>query len=636
MLLKDQPIRKKLMRVIILISGSVLLVTCSAFFFYEYYSFRQKTIQTLSTTGKIIAANSTAALAFANPDDAKEILSALAAEQHIVAASLYDKDGKLFALYPATSSLTNFPAKPEKRGYEFKGSFIDGFAPVIQNNNLLGTLYLKSDLQAMYERFKLYSILTIFVIGLSFLLAYFLSSILQKRISEPITVLAETAKAISEKGDYSVRATKLGEDELGLLTDAFNNMLSQIQQQNYKLNEFNKSLEQKVIERTIDLEFVNKELIESEAQIQSVFNSAPDAVIVIDSDSNVVRWNAQAEIIFGWKADEIIGNPLQNFIIPEKYRERHLNGMKHFFKTGEGPVLNKTIELEALNKSGAEFACALSIAPTQLKGKYLFIAFARDITKSKKAESELKQKSLELSRSNADLEQFAYVASHDLQEPLRTITSYVQLLGKRYKDKLDQDANDFINFAIDGSNRMRNLINSLLEYSRVNRIKPFEHIDMNDLLKDVLQNLANSIKESNANIVADDLPTVYGDLVLIDQLFQNLIGNAIKYKGEKSPEIHVSWKRENGDYLFSIKDNGIGIPKEYSDKIFVIFQRLHGKDKYQGTGIGLAICKKIVERHGGKIWVESEPGKGSTFYFTIKANLKTTKNMEENTKALIA
>lgn len=233
-------------------------------------------------------------------------------------------------------------------------------------------------------------------------------------------------------------------------------------------------------------------------------------------------------------------------------------------------------------------------------------------------EVQLKKNEEELKNSNKELEQFAYVASHDLQEPLRMITSYVQLLAKRYHNQLDEDANEFISYAVDGSNRMRILINSLLEYSRVNRVVPFEKVDLNILLQDVLQDLKDQISENKAEVKINPLATVYGDAVLLSQLFQNLIGNAIKFKSQKKPKITITCKDENKEYLFSVKDNGIGINIDYQEKIFIIFQRLHSKEKYPGTGIGLSICKKIVERHNGKIWLESEIGKGSTFYFTIQ------------------
>lgn len=233
-------------------------------------------------------------------------------------------------------------------------------------------------------------------------------------------------------------------------------------------------------------------------------------------------------------------------------------------------------------------------------------------------EEKLKTKTEELAVSNAELEKFAYVASHDLQEPLRTITSYLQLLQSRYKDKLDNDANDFIAFAVDGSKRMRTLIKSILEYSRINRVKPFEPVDCNKLLNDVLQDISSVVKETNTTVSYKELPIIKADEVLLSELFQNLIGNAIKFVNGKPPAIKISVEKMEDHYLFSVADNGIGFEQKYAGKIFEIFQRLHSIDKYPGTGMGLAICKKIVERHGGKIWVESELGKGSTFHFTVK------------------
>jgi PAS domain S-box-containing protein len=395
--------------------------------------------------------------------------------------------------------------------------------------------------------------------------------------------------------------------------------------------------EEELKQKTMELELSNKELKNSEQQIQLIFDRAPDAVIVINHESTILKWNHKAEKLFGWDESDIIGKHLYEYIIPERYRERHKAGMKHYLETGEGPVLNKDIEIEAINKKGNEFSVLLSISPVDINDEKLFIGFVRDITEKKKNELLIAQKSLELERSNKDLEQFAYVASHDLQEPLRMVNSYLTLLSKRYKDKLDKDANDFIYYAVDGSNRMRTLILSLLDYSRVNRVRPLEDINLNALLKEVLNDLKNQIEENKAVITIEPLPDIYGDKVLIGQLFQNLISNAVKFKGERNPEILISGKRNNGEYLFSIKDNGIGIQKENADKLFVIFQRLNTKEEYPGTGIGLAICKKIVEKHGGKIWFESEFGKGTTFYFTIKAKEEKQENVitEEQKNTLV-
>ena len=223
-----------------------------------------------------------------------------------------------------------------------------------------------------------------------------------------------------------------------------------------------------------------------------------------------------------------------------------------------------------------------------------------------------------MARSNADLEQFAYVASHDLQEPLRMISSYSGLLSQRYKDKLDTDAADFLGYITDGASRMQRLIQDLLAYSRAgSEDSDLVLVDCEEVLARVGSNLRLTIQESNAEVSHDPLPSVHGNFTQLCQLFQNLIGNAVKFRGDQPPQIHVGVESQGDHWLFSVRDNGIGISLQYKERIFTIFQRLHTKEEYPGTGIGLAICKKIVEKHGGNIYVESETGKGSTFYFTL-------------------
>jgi PAS domain S-box-containing protein len=265
------------------------------------------------------------------------------------------------------------------------------------------------------------------------------------------------------------------------------------------------------------------------------------------------------------------------------------------------------------------------------------VTVIRDITRSKQFEKERekllnlvmetneKQAQLneELKRSNNDLQEFAYVASHDLQEPLRMVASYVQLLARRYRGKLDKDADEFINYAVEGAKRMQQLISDLLQWSRLGtRGKPFEETNLEDVFNRATANLKVAIDETNAKITRSFLPTLFCDDVQLSQLFQNLIHNSIKYRSDKTPEIQISVTKKNKFYEFAFSDNGIGIDPRYKERIFVIFQRLHTREEYKGTGIGLALCKKIVERHGGKIWVESQPGQGSTFYFTIPDGLE--------------
>jgi PAS domain S-box-containing protein len=236
----------------------------------------------------------------------------------------------------------------------------------------------------------------------------------------------------------------------------------------------------------------------------------------------------------------------------------------------------------------------------------------------RRTEIELEQRIADLARSNAELEQFAYVASHDLQEPLRMVSSYNQLLARRYKGKLDADADEFIGYTVEGATRMQRLINDLLAYSRVGtRARDFGEVDLQKVLAATLQNLERAVADENATVTHDPLPTVIGDEGQLGQVLQNLVSNALKFHGSDAPRIHVGVKREADANVLFVKDNGIGIDPQYFDRIFIIFQRLHPREKYPGTGIGLAICKKIVERHAGRIWVESPPGEGTTVFFSI-------------------
>jgi PAS domain S-box-containing protein len=356
----------------------------------------------------------------------------------------------------------------------------------------------------------------------------------------------------------------------------------------------------------------------SEAKFAGIFSISADAIVSVDESQRITFYNLGAEQIFGYTGEEALGQRLE-ILIPHAFRPRHEAQVREF---GVGPVparrMGERGQITGLRKNGEVFPADASISKIEVDGKRIYTAVLRDVTERKRAEEALARQAEELARSNAELEQFAYVASHDLQEPLRMVASYTQLLARRYRGKLDEDADEFIGYAVDGVTRMQALINDLLAYSRVGtRGIATEAVDAEAVLRRVLSTLGPAMEDADAIVTHDPLPTVTVDAVQLGQIFQNVIGNAVKFRGAEAPRVHVGAARAEGEWVVSVSDNGIGIGPEYRDRIFIIFQRLHSRAEYPGTGIGLAICKKIVERHGGRIWLESEPGAGTTFFFTI-------------------
>ncbi|MCM2315765.1 MAG: PAS domain S-box protein, partial [Thermoanaerobaculia bacterium] len=361
-------------------------------------------------------------------------------------------------------------------------------------------------------------------------------------------------------------------------------------------------------------------LAHMESRYRGLLEAAPDAMVVVDQQGEIVLLNVQAEKQFGYHRDELVGQQVKN-IIPEGFAERLVSDALRSAADALAQQIGTGIELTGLRKNGSEFPIELMLSPLESADGTLVTAAIRDITRRKTAEAHLLRKVDELYRSNEELQQFAYIASHDLQEPLRMVASYTQLLSKRYKGRLDADADDFIAFAVDGASRMQRLIQDLLTYSRVGT-KGTELVETSgeESLQQALLNLRGAIEEGGAIVTHDPLPLVLADEMQLTQLFQNLLGNAIKYQGEGVPKIHVSAaSNDDGRWDFSVRDNGLGIDPQYFDRIFGMFQRLHKREDYAGTGIGLAICKKIVERHGGRISIESRPGQGSTFHFSLAA-----------------
>ncbi|WP_424354998.1 PAS domain-containing sensor histidine kinase [Methanobacterium sp. MBAC-LM] len=365
----------------------------------------------------------------------------------------------------------------------------------------------------------------------------------------------------------------------------------------------------------IELEMQNEELRHSRVELEKLhekyydlYNFAPVGYFTFDATSAITEVNNTGAQLLGFDKNDLIKTLFRWYISP-KYSNKFVSHRKQAMQTGE----KQRFDLGLIRKDGIIFYAHVEMMP-QFNYETTFKVAIVDISERKKVEDELK-------RSNNELQQFAYVASHDLQEPLRTISSFTQLLDRRYKEKLDPDADEFIGYVVEAAKRMQQMILDLLEYSRVaTKGGAFQEINANEALDTALFYLKGVIEDCNVEITQDTLPKIVADKGQFTKVFQNLISNSIKFrKPDESPKIHVSARKnpQKNEYIFSVQDNGIGMDPQYTERIFTIFQRLHTLEEYQGTGIGLSIVKRIIERHNGRIWVESEPGKGSTFYFTI-------------------
>jgi PAS domain S-box-containing protein len=363
-----------------------------------------------------------------------------------------------------------------------------------------------------------------------------------------------------------------------------------------------------------------RHLAQMESRYRGLLEAAPDAMVVVNQGGRIVLVNLQAESQFGYRRDELLGQRMSD-IVPKGFPERLVADSLRSAEDALAQQIGTGIELTARRKDGSEFPIEIMLSPLESPDGVLVTAAIRDITARKKGEAQLLDKVEELNRSNEELQQFAYIASHDLQEPLRMVASYTALLARRYKGRLDADADDFIAFAVDGATRMQHLIQDLLAYSRVgSKGKELAVTSSEDALEQAIRNLRGAIEASGAVVTHEPLPLVMADEMQLTQLFQNLVGNAIKYRRSGVPDVHIAAAPNGGKkWIFSVQDNGLGIEPQYFDRIFGMFQRLHKREEFEGTGIGLAICKKIVERHGGTISVESTLGQGSTFRFPLTA-----------------
>jgi PAS domain S-box-containing protein len=354
-----------------------------------------------------------------------------------------------------------------------------------------------------------------------------------------------------------------------------------------------------------------------EEALRLLIEEAPDATLVCDAEGRIVYANAMTEAMFGYPRPALQGRFVE-LLLPERFRETHQQHRRGYGHSPRKRRMEEEGDLQARRADGSEFEAEISLVPLRTRGGLLIGAIVRDVSAARAIEAALRRQARELARSNAELEQFAYVASHDLQEPLRMVASYAELLSRRYGEQLDEDAREFIGYMVDGASRMQDLIKHMLDYARAgNHTEQLEATDCNQAVARARRNLEAAIQQSGATFDIAPLPTVIAHRNQLVQLFQNLFSNAIKFRGEAAPHIQVSSVTTPSAYHFNIQDNGVGIARENQKRIFQLFQRLHGSAIVGGNGIGLAICKKIVERYGGQIGVESEPGQGSRFTFSL-------------------
>jgi signal transduction histidine kinase/uncharacterized membrane protein affecting hemolysin expression len=650
MRLVDMPIRRKMTAIILTISVVVMALLSGAFVTYEIVTIRRTLVRQVTTLGKIVATNSTAALAFENQDDASEILAALSAERHIVAACLYDRNGHLFSKYPSSLGADKFPDRPGPAGYHFGNARLAGFQPVVQGENKqLGTLYIEFDTATIISEWLDLSLgVGVAVLAVVLAVAYGLSRSLQRQISQPILALAETARAISDRRDYSVRATRLGADELGLLTDAFNQMLAQIQ-------ELTLGLEHLVAKRTAELETANDELRRSRAELNNLFESLPGLYVVLTPDLSIVAASDAYLKATMTTRDGILGRNLFE-VFPDNPADAGATG-----------VSNVRASLERVRQAGVTDTMAIQkydvrrpdgvfeehywspinspVVGSDGKVKYIIhrveevTEFVKNKARPGAASSELKARmdrmeaeifkstqqvqtsNRQLEAANKELEAFSYSVSHDLRAPLRHVDGFAALLTKHAGQSLDEKGRHLLDTISKSAKQMGRLIDDLLEFSRAGRTA----LRMSEVDQDAL--VAAVVREGNFERAGAPiewriapLPRIHADAAMLKQVWANLIQNAVKYSGNvERPAIEVGSRPGPSDMerVFFVKDNGVGFDMRYVDKLFGVFQRLHASTEFEGTGIGLANVRRIVTRHGGRTWAESTVGQGATFSFSM-------------------
>ena len=701
---RNMSIKRKLVSVIMVTCVVALSLAGAVFIAWQWAGLRLAMVQNLSTHAEILANNCKAALTFDDARDATETLNSFDSVPSILVAAVYNKKGELLAAYSRPGSQTAIrPQDMQKDGHVFEGNFLTVFKSVVLDEETIGTACIRADLTGMYVTLKRNVQVIIAVLLLSCLAAYIFSARLQRIISAPILNLADVAKRVSEKREYSARAFKHGNDEIGLLIDAFNDMLEQIQQRDSALVAANEKLEARVQERTGELTSANEQLtreVTYRKKAEQLLKQRTERIIRHQSTLLRLGKMAKADLNATLKVTteedaktlgvERVGiwffnNDKSQLLCRDLYRlsqNAHESGLTvdvnshpKYFETMESSRIlaaKDVLNDPRTNEFGKDYLGGLGVTsmmdvPIRLHGRMVgaicheHIGLPREWTleeqdfaasiadtislqleaeERRKAEEALERanKNLaetvrELRRSNKELQDFAYITAHDLKAPLRAIGTLTDWISSDYGEKFDEPGKQQLHLLKGRVTRMSQLIDSILRYSEIGRVaRQFERVDLDVLMAEVITQIAPP--DDIEIIIQDQMPTLFCERVRLFQIFQNLIGNAVKYMDKPAGRITVTCSEETGFWKFGVADNGPGIEEKYFEKVFKIFQTLIRRDEFESTGMGLAIVKKIVELYGGTTWVESKVGQGSTFFFTLPKQQVQAKTEELQTAVI--
>ena len=640
---RDYSIAKKLTWMNMLVSGAALLMACAAFVTYGLVVFREALVANLSIQAQVVGTNSISALLFNDPGSAEKTLSALHAAPNIEYAGIYTSDGQPFAAYwrdPARqeSPLPSIPAVQTEIHW-FKDKQITVVRLIVFQGKSAGLVCIRSDLRQWTARLQRYATILVAVLMVSLLAALLTSTVIRRAIADPIVKLAQTAQIVSREKNYSVRAPLTSNhDELAALIATFNEMLAQIQERDTALQieiTERKQAEQ-ALERQAEELAQSRQALETQTlMLQSVLDSMAEGLVAADEQGKFLIWNRAAERIVGYGPAEL---PTQEW---SEHYGTYLPDEVTLFPADQLPLVRairgevSTAEI-FLRSPKVTQSTWIEASGSPLKDRdgtvHGGVVAFRDITQRKADEreilklySELEQRVSErtsqLETANKELESFSYSVSHDLRAPLRHIIGFSKMLLEEFGSTLDPGAQHYLDRIQAGTQKMGLLEDELLSLAKLGRHAIVRQaIRLNPVVEEVVTMLEPDIQGREVQWVIDDLPLVECDPVLVKQIFQNLLANALKFTQTRAPaiiQVNCTDNTRDGQLVFMVRDNGIGFNMKYVDKLFGVFQRLHRPEDFEGTGIGLATVQRIVQKHGGRVWAEGEVDKGAAFYFTL-------------------